>query len=43
VSIFKEITGQGPDVVLIHGGAASHLDVAPIAEALADRYRVTNI
>jgi pimeloyl-[acyl-carrier protein] methyl ester esterase len=43
MNIFKEVTGQGPDVVLIHGGAASHLDMIPIAEELASRYRVINI
>lgn len=43
MSIFKDITGTGQDVVIIHGGGASHLDMVPIAKKLAPHYRVTNI
>lgn len=41
--IFKEITGQGEDVVIIHGGCASHYDMQPIVDMLAAHYRVSNI
>ncbi len=43
MTIFKEITGQGEDVVVIHGGGVSHKDMRPVAAELAKHYRVTNI
>ncbi len=44
--IFKEISNEGrtdQKVILIHGGAASHLDMRPIARQLAPHYQVINI
>ncbi len=43
MSIFKEIKGRGPDVVVIHGWGCSHLDMQPVVDQLVERYRVTNI
>lgn len=35
MSIFKEISGAGENVVIIHGGGASHLGMQPIAKELS--------
>ena len=43
MKIFKEITGQGEPLVVIHGGAASFLDMMPIVNQLSPRYQVINI
>lgn len=43
MTIFAEITGQGDDVVLIHGGCDKHQYLQPIADFLSHQYRVTNI
>lgn len=40
-NIYKEVSGEGKDVVVIHGGCASHLDMAPVVKALASCYKVT--
>ena len=41
--IFKEVLGSGSNIVLIHGGGASHRDMHPIAQELSLGYCVTNI
>ncbi len=41
--IFKEVKGQGPDVVVIHGWSCNHMDMQPVVKELAKHYRVTNI
>ncbi len=43
MSIYKEITGHGEDVVLLHGWGADHRFMKIIADLLAPRYRVINI
>ncbi|MFN8769392.1 MAG: alpha/beta fold hydrolase [Neisseriaceae bacterium] len=45
MGIFKEISGieTGENVVIIHGGGASHLDMQPVAKQLSSHYRVLNI
>lgn len=43
MKIFKEITGHGPDVVLIHGWGCDHRYMQPIAKLLEKHYRVTNV
>ncbi len=41
--MYEEITGQGNDVVLMHGWGCDHRHMRPIADFLSSRYRVTNI
>lgn len=43
ISSFISGQAQNPNIVLIHGVLASHLDMTPIANMLSDRYRVINI
>jgi pimeloyl-[acyl-carrier protein] methyl ester esterase len=43
MSIYVEITGDGPDVVLLHGWAMHGGVFAEVASVLATRYRVHNI
>ena len=42
MSIFKEVTGQGDDVVLLHGWGCDHRHMQPIVELLSKHYRVHN-
>lgn len=37
------VTGQGPDVVLLHGWGCNHQHMQPLAKHLQDRFRVTNL
>lgn len=39
-TIHAEVTGRGPDVVLIHGASGSTRDMETLATLLSDRYRV---
>ena len=39
-TVHAEVSGQGPDVVLIHGASGSTGDMADLASRLSDRYRV---
>ncbi len=43
MKIFKQISGQGEDVVLLHGWGCDHRHMQPIADQLSGRYRVTNV
>lgn len=43
MTLYTETTGAGPDLVLLHGWALHGGLFAPLAAALADRYRVTCI
>ncbi len=38
--IHAEVSGQGPDVVLIHGASGNTRDMAALADRLDERYRV---
>ncbi len=38
--IHAEVQGSGPDLVLIHGASGNTRDMAALADALQDRYRV---
>ena len=40
-SIYHEVTGSGPDVVLVHAGVANLRMWDPLVPLLADRHRVT--
>ncbi len=43
MNIYKEISGQGKDVVILHGwGGCNHKHMQPIVDQLVSRYRVTN-
>lgn len=42
MTIFKEVSGQGEDVVILHGWGCDHRHMQPIVDQLKDRYRVTN-
>src|SRR5689334_4068938 len=41
--VYKQVTGQGDDVVLLHGWGCDHRYMQPIADALNTSYRVTNV
>jgi pimeloyl-[acyl-carrier protein] methyl ester esterase len=43
MTLYAQTTGAGPDLVLLHGWALHGGLFAPLAAALADRYRVTCI
>lgn len=43
MSIFKTVSGQGPDVVVLHGWGCSHQHMQPVVDQLTDRYCVHNI
>lgn len=43
MKIFKQVTGQGPDVVLLHGWACDYRYMQPVAKMLDSNYRVTNL
>lgn len=44
MDIFKQTSGEGKDIVLLHGwGGCTHKHMQPIAEQLKSRYRVTNM
>lgn len=43
MGIFKEIAGQGEDVVILHGWGWTHQHMQPLVEELSKHYRVTNI
>ncbi|MCJ8139425.1 alpha/beta fold hydrolase [Falsirhodobacter halotolerans] len=38
--IHAEVSGQGPDLILIHGASGNTRDMAALAARLSDRYRV---
>jgi len=40
--IYKKTEGKGEDVVLLHGWTADHAYIAPMAEQLSPRFRVTS-
>jgi pimeloyl-[acyl-carrier protein] methyl ester esterase len=42
MKLFKETTGQGKDVVILHGWGCDHRYMQPIVDQLKDRYRVSN-
>ncbi|WP_435167693.1 alpha/beta fold hydrolase [Falsirhodobacter sp. 1013] len=42
-TIHAEISGHGPDVVLIHGASGSTRDMEDLARRLSDRYRVIRL
>lgn len=43
MNIFKEVSGQGKDIVILHGwGGCNHKHMQPIVDQLSSRYRVTN-
>ncbi|WP_128253874.1 alpha/beta fold hydrolase [Falsirhodobacter deserti] len=42
-TIHAEVTGHGPDLVLIHGASGSTRDMADLAARLSDRYRVIRL
>jgi pimeloyl-[acyl-carrier protein] methyl ester esterase len=41
--LFKETTGEGKDVVVIHGWSCDHRHMRPIVDLLSPHYRVTNV
>lgn len=41
MKIFSKTTGQGEDIVIIHGLCSTHVEVQPLVDALAKSYRVT--
>ena len=43
MNIFKKVSGQGNDVVLMHGWGTNHTFLTPIADYLSRCHRVTNI
>lgn len=43
MKIFKSVSGQGENVVVIHGGGASHCDMVPVIDVLSPHYCVINI
>ena len=43
MSVFKQVSGQGQDVVILHGWGCNHLHMDPLVEILAGHYRVTAI
>ncbi len=43
MKIFKQVSGQGEDVVLLHGWGCDHRHMQPVVDQLSDRYRVTNV
>ncbi len=43
MSIYKEVAGQGEDIVLIHGTGSDHRYMQTIADILLPHYRITNI
>ncbi len=42
MNLFKEVTGKGKNVVLLHGWGCDHRHMQPIAELLSKHYRVSN-
>ncbi len=43
INIFKEITGQGKELVILHGwGGCNHKHMQPIVDQLAGRYKIMN-
>ncbi|MGD8872665.1 MAG: hypothetical protein PVJ80_13910 [Gemmatimonadota bacterium] len=40
VRLFAAESGEGPTLVFLHGGLASHEAVLPVVTPLADNYRV---
>lgn len=43
MKVFKEVTGSGEDVVLIHGWACDYRYMHTIAKMLESKYQVTNV
>lgn len=43
MSIFKTESGQGHDVVVVHGWGCDQRHMQPVVDQLAKRYRVTNL
>lgn len=41
MSIFTEVSGQGQDIVIIHGWCCNHHTMQPIVDHLKNHYRVT--
>lgn len=42
MNIFKEIKGEGENIIILHGWGCDHRHMQPIVDQLATRYRVTN-
>lgn len=43
MNLFKEVSGQGKDIVILHGwGGCNHKHMQPVVDQLSARYRVTN-
>jgi len=43
MSVYKEVSGEGKDIVLIHGWGCDLRHMQPIADLLVSNYRTTNI
>ncbi len=43
MNIHTEVTGQGPDIVLLHGWSHDHRIMQPLVQLLEKNYRVTNV
>jgi len=43
MSIFKEVVGQGQDIVILHGWSCNHRMMQPVVNQLSARYRITAV
>lgn len=41
--IYKEVSGKGEEVVILHGWSCDHRYMQPLVDFLSDRYQVTNV
>ncbi|WP_423064050.1 alpha/beta fold hydrolase [Candidiatus Paracoxiella cheracis] len=43
MAVYKQVFGEGEDVVLIHGWGCDLRHMQPIVDMLSPNYRITNI